>query len=84
MPKNRDPAEVVETIRQSIKVSQRGERRVKAHRFKDLFGYQVLKEPRRKLIEGLLEKAGIVMQPSLAESGRADWLRMSIPEPPVR
>lgn len=29
MPKDKDPGEVVETIRQSIKVSQRGERRVR-------------------------------------------------------
>ena len=42
MPKDKDPAEVVETIRQSIKVSQRGERRLRAHRFKELFGYQAL------------------------------------------
>ena len=36
MPKEKDPAEVVETLRQSIKVSQRGERHVRAHRFKEL------------------------------------------------
>jgi len=83
MPRDKDPAEVIETICQSIKVSQRGERRVRAHRFKELFGYQALTAPRRELIEGLLEQAGIVVQPSLGEAGRDDWLRMSIPEPPV-
>ena len=83
MPKDKDPAEVVETIRQSIKVSQRGERRVRAHRFKELFGYQALTAPRRELVEGLLDKAGIVVRPPLGEAGRNDWLVMSIPEPPV-
>jgi hypothetical protein len=83
MPKDKDPAEVVETIRQSIKVSQRGERRVRAHRFKELFGYQALSAQRRELVEGLLEKAGIVVRPPLGEAGRNDWLVMSIPEPPV-
>jgi len=83
MPRDKDPAEVIETIRQSIKASQRGERRVRAHRFKELFGYQVLTAPRRELIEGLLEQAGIVVQPSLEEAGRDDWLRMSMPELPV-
>jgi len=81
--KEKDPAEVVETIRQSIRVSQRGERRVRAHRFKELFGYQALSAQRRELIEGLLAKAGIVMRPPLGEAGRNDWLVMSIPEPPV-
>lgn len=83
MAKDKDPAEVVETIRRSIRVSQRGERRVRAHRFKELFGYQALTAPRRKLIEGLLDQAGIVMRPPLGEAGRNDWLLMSIPEPPV-
>jgi hypothetical protein len=84
MPQDRSPAEVVNTIRQSIEVSPRGERRMLAHRFKELFGYQVLNEPRRKQIEELLEKEGIVVRPSLAEAGRNEWLRLSIPELPVR
>jgi hypothetical protein len=83
MPKESDPAVIVERFRQEILVSPRGERRIKAHRFKELFGYQVLRQTRRESIEGLLDKAGIVVQPSLAEAGRDDWLRMSIPEPPV-
>lgn len=64
-------------------MSQRGERRVRAHRFKELFGYQALTAPRRELVEGLLEKAGIVVRPPLGEARRDDWLVMSIPEPPV-
>lgn len=83
MPKDKDPAEIVETIRQSIKVSQRGERRIRAHRFKELFGYQALSAQRRELVQGLLDKAGIVVRPPLGEAGRNDWLVMSIPEPPV-
>jgi hypothetical protein len=83
MPRDKDPAEVVETIRQSIKVSQRGSRRVRAHRFKELFGYKALTAQRRELVEHLLEQAGIVVQPSLEEAGRNDWLVMSIPAPTV-
>lgn len=83
MPKETDPAVIVERFRQEIQVSQRGERRIKAHRFKELFGYQKLTVSRRESIEGLLNKAGIVVQPPLADAGRDDWLRMSIPEPPV-
>jgi hypothetical protein len=83
MPKETDPGVIIERFRQEIQVSQRGERRIKAHRFKELFGYQVLTASRREYVEGLLNKAGIVVQPPLAEASRDDWLRMSIPEPPV-
>jgi hypothetical protein len=48
MAREKDPAEVIETIAQSIKVSQRGARRVRAHLFKELFGYQVLNASRRR------------------------------------
>jgi hypothetical protein len=74
---------VVETIRRSIEVSQRRSRRVRAHRFKELFGFQALTAPRRELVERLLAEAGIVVQPSLGEAGRDDWLVMSIPTLPV-
>ena len=40
MAREQDPAETIETIAQSIRVSQRGARRVRAHRFKELFGYR--------------------------------------------
>jgi hypothetical protein len=79
MPKDRNPAEVVETIRQSIEVSQRRSRRVRAHRFKELFGFQALSAQRRELIERLLADAGIVVQPALGEAGRDDWLVLSMP-----
>jgi hypothetical protein len=79
MAKERDPAEIIETIAQSIRVSQRGVRRVRAHRFKELFGYQVLNAQRRERIEQLMAEAGIEVQPALKDAGRDDWLVMSMP-----
>ncbi len=79
MAKEKDPAEVIQTIAQSIRVSQRGARRVRAHRFKELFGYQVLNTQRRQRIEQLMAEAGIEVRPSLEEAKRDDWLVMSIP-----
>jgi hypothetical protein len=79
MAEDKDPAEVVETIRRSIEVSQRGSRRVRAHRFRELFGFRALSAQRRELVERLLAEAGIVVQPSLEEAGRDDWLVMSMP-----
>jgi hypothetical protein len=81
MAKEKDPAEIIKTIAQSIKVSQRGARKVRAHRFKELFGYQALTAPRREKIEQLMAEAGIEVRPSLAEAGRDDWLVMSMPVP---
>jgi hypothetical protein len=77
--KEKHPAEIIETIAQSIRVSQRGARRVKAHRFKELFGYQVLNAQRRERIEQLMAEAGIEVRPALKDAGRDDWLVMSIP-----
>lgn len=79
MAREKDPAEVIETIAQSIRVSQRGARRVRAHRFKELFGYRVLNAPRREKIEQLMREAGIEVRPPLAQARRDDWLIMSIP-----
>ena len=79
MATEKDPAEVIETIAQSIRVSQRGARRVRAHRFKELFGYQALSAQRRMRIEQLMTEAGIVVQPPLGDAGRDDWLVMSMP-----
>jgi hypothetical protein len=77
--REKDPAEIIETIAQSIRVSQRGARRVKAHRFKELFGYQVLSSQRRERVEQLMAEAGIEVRPALKDAGRDDWLVMSIP-----
>lgn len=79
MSKDKDPAEIIETFAQSIRVSQRGARRVRAHRFKELFGYQVLNAQRRERIEQLMAEAGIEVRPSLEEAKRDDWLVMSMP-----
>jgi hypothetical protein len=79
MVKEKDPAEIIETLVQSIRVSQRGARRVRAHRFKELFGWQVLTAPRRERIERLMAEAGIEVRPSLEKAGRDDWLVMSMP-----
>jgi hypothetical protein len=79
MAREKDPAEIIETIAQSIRVSQRGARRVRAHRFKELFGYQVLNAQRRERIEQLMAEAGIEVRPSLQEAKRDDWLVMSMP-----
>jgi hypothetical protein len=81
MAKEKDPAEIIATIAQSIRVSQRGARKVRAHRFKELFGYQVLNAQRRERIEQLMADAGIELHPSLEQAGRDDWLVMSIPVP---
>jgi hypothetical protein len=82
--KEKDPAEIIATIAQSIRVSQRGARRVRAHRFKELFGYQVLNAQRRERIKQLMAEAGIEVRPSLEEAKRDDWLVMSMPvEVPV-
>ena len=84
MAREKDPAEIIETIAQSIRVSQRGARRVRAHRFKELFGYQVLNSQRRERIERLMAEAGIEARASLKDAGRDDWLVMSMPvEVPV-
>ena len=82
MAKEADPAAVVETIRASIEASRRGSRRVRAHRFRELFGYQAWSAPRREHVERLLKEAGIVVQPGLGEAGRDDWLVMSMPTLP--
>jgi hypothetical protein len=82
MAKQVDPAEVVETIRASIEASRQGSRRVRAHRFRELFGYQAWSAQRREHVERLLQDAGIVVQPGLSEADRDDWLLMSMPTLP--
>jgi len=81
MAREKDPAEVIQVIAKSIRVSQRKVRKVKAHRFKELFGYQVLNVQRRERIEQLMAEAGIEVRPSLEKAGRDDWLVMSMPVP---
>src|SRR5579862_9107412 len=80
---NKDPAEIVATLRRSIEASQRGSRRLRSHRFKDLFGFQAWSPARREMVGRLLSDEGIVVQPSLEQAGRDDWLVFSIPTPGV-
>ena len=80
---DQDPAEIVGTLRRSIEASQRGSRRLRAHRFKDLFGFQAWSPARREMVGRLLSAEGIVVQPSLEQAGRDDWLVLSIPAPVV-
>jgi hypothetical protein len=80
---DKDPAEIVATLRRSIEASQRGSRRLRAHRFKDLFGFQAWSPPRREMVGKLLSDEGIVVQPPLDQAGRDDWLVFSTPTPGV-
>jgi Type I restriction enzyme R protein N terminus (HSDR_N) len=80
---DKDPAEIVATLRRSIEASQRGSRRLRAHRFKDLFGFQAWSPARREMVSKLLADEGIVVQPALEQAGRDDWLVFSIPTPGV-
>lgn len=79
MPGEKDPAEVIQQIAESIRGSQRGVRKVRTHRFRELFGYQAMTAQRRERIERLMAEAGIRMQPSLAKAERDGWLVMSMP-----
>ena len=75
MAGEKDPAEVVETIARSFQVSQRGARRVRAHGFKELFGYQALSAQRRERIGRLVSDAGIVVGlPWRRLTGTTGWL----------
>jgi len=74
MAAEKDPAEVVRTIARSIQVSQRGARRVRARRFKELFGYQALSAQRRQRIEELLtELASLCSRPSRKRGAMTGW-----------
>jgi hypothetical protein len=80
---DKDPAEIVATLRRSIEASQRGSRRLRAHRFKDLFGFQAWSPARWEMVGRLLSGEGIVVQPALEQAGRDDWLVFSVPAPGV-
>jgi hypothetical protein len=82
MAVDRDPAEIVANLRGSIEASHRGSRKLRAHRFKDLFGFQAWSPGRREMVSKLLASEGIVVQPPLEEAGRDDWLVFSMPTLP--
>lgn len=81
---DKDPTDIVATLRRSIEASQRGSRRLRAHRFKDLFGFQAWSPARREMVGKLLSDEGIVVQPALEQAGRDDWLVFSMPALGVR
>ena len=60
-------------------MGQRGSRRLRAHRFKDLFGFQAWSPARRAMVGKLLADEGVVVQPPLEQAGRDDWLIFSMP-----
>src|ERR1700683_4947554 len=70
MTVDRAPAEIVATLRRSIEASQRGSRKLRAHRFKDLFGFQAWSPVRREMVGKLLSDEGVVVQPPLEQGGR--------------
>ena len=82
MALDRDPAEIVANLRGSIEASRRGSRKLRAHRFKDLFGFPAWSPPRRTMVSKLLANEGILVQPPLEEAGRDDWLVFSMPTLP--
>jgi hypothetical protein len=70
-------------LRRSIEASQRGSRRLRARRFKDLFGFRAWSPARRKMVSRLLSGEGIVVQPALEQAGRDHLLVLSLPAPGV-
>ena len=85
MAREKDPAEVVATIRRSIEVSTRGSRRVRFYRLRDLFGFQSWSTQRKELVSRALVEQGIVVQPPVTEASLDDWVVLSMPQlPPPR
>lgn len=85
MAKEKDPAEVVATIRRSIEVSPRGTRRLRFYRLRDLFGFEAWSPQRKEMVTKQLEAQGVATQPSLTELDLDDWVVLSLPiRPPVR
>jgi len=85
MAREKDPAEVVATIRRSIEVSVRGTRRVRFYRLRDLFGFHAWSGQRKEMVARQLEDQGIVAQPPLSELDLDGWVVLSLPQlPPER
>ena len=85
MAREKDPAEVVATIRRSIEVSTRGTRRVRFYRLRDLFGFQAWSAQRKEMAARQLEDQGVAAQPPLSELDLDDWVVLSLPQlPPER
>jgi hypothetical protein len=79
MPKPKDSAEVVATIKESIEASPRKSRKVRFHNLRSQFGWQVWTVRRKELVAQLLKDEEILAQPSLADAGLDDWIMLSMP-----
>jgi hypothetical protein len=83
--REKDPAEVVATIRRSIEVSTRGSRRLRCYRLRDLFGFQAWSAQRKEIVAKSLADQGVAIQPPLSEIDVDDWVVLSVPQlPPQR
>jgi hypothetical protein len=79
MAKEKDPVEVVTTLRESIDASRTKSRRLLFHTIRSLFGWKAWTVPRKELITKLLTEQGILAQPSIADAGLDDWIVLSMP-----
>jgi hypothetical protein len=70
------------SVRPACRCSQRGSRKLRAHRFKELFGFQAWSPGRREMVSKLLASEDIVVQPPLDEAGHDSWLVFSMPTLP--
>ncbi len=52
---------------------------MRAHQFRELFGFRAWSSQRRELVGWLMSEQGIVVQPPREDAGRDAWLVMSIP-----
>ena len=79
MPKPKDLAEVIATIKESIEASPRKSRKVRFHNLRDKFGWQSWTAQRKELVAALLKERDILAQPPIAEAGLDDWIQLSMP-----
>ncbi len=82
MARNRDPRDVVASIRRSIEVSPRRARRVRSHRLRDLFGFHAWSDQRRELVTLLFQEHGIAVEPPIQVAAPNDWVLLTLPELP--
>lgn len=78
----KDPRDVIATIRRSIEVSPRGARKLRFHRLRDLFGFQAWSTPRKDLIARLIQDAGIHAEPAVHDASPDAWVLLTLPELP--
>jgi hypothetical protein len=79
MAKEKDPVEVVATLKESIDASRTKSRRLLFHTIRSLFGWKAWTVPRKELVTKLLTEQGILAQPSIADAGLGDRILLSMP-----